>query len=123
MHFSDNWHLALNAAAAGLLHVEDVVCVDRVGRDLGMFKNEHEQIELRDVPALEDFPLVIIGSQMQAGCGTYVLVRVYLRIRVCKVNGGVVIDEILEGDTRVEELKLRIAEIEKLINILIYIYI
>ena len=77
-----------------------------------MFKNEHEQIELRNVPVLEDFPLVIIGSQMQAGCGTHVPVRVYLRIRVCKVNGEVVIDEILEGDTRVEELKLRIAVIE-----------
>ena len=88
--------------------------VDRVGRDLGLFKNEHEQIELRNVPALEDFPLVTISNQMQAGCGTDVLVRVYLRIRVCRVNGDVVIDDMLEGATRVEALKLRIAEIENI---------
>ena len=49
----------------------------------------------------------IIGSQMEAGCGTEVL-----WIRVCKVSGDVVIDEILDGDTRVEDLKLMIAEIE-----------
>ena len=87
-----------------------MVCVDRVGRDLGLFKNEHEQIELRNVPDLEDSPLVIIGSQMQAGCATDVLVRAHLWIRVCKVNGDIVIDEILEGDTRVKDLMLRNAE-------------
>ena len=73
------------------------LCVDRVGHDLGLFKNEHGKYELLTVPAPEDFPLVISGGPKPEGCGMDIE-RAPIHVRLYRLNGDVVIDETLEGN-------------------------
>ena len=109
VYFSDNWDAELNAIA-WLPRFDDVACVDRVGRDLGLVRNAHGEYELQNAPFPTDFPLVVIGRQKRKGCGTDDVDRMDLqvRVRISKLNGDVVMDEIQEGDARVEDLKQRI---------------
>lgn len=104
MYFSENWESELNRIV-GLPFFEDAACVDRVWRDLGLFRNVHEKYELQYSPILEGFPLAVIETD------DLKIMPLHIRVRVYKMNGDVVIDEMQEGDAHVEDLKLRIRDI------------